>query len=492
MTSLSILIDFGSTFTKVTALDLSAARVVGIAQAPTTVQTDVQEGLLRALALLEEQHALFHRIPSDLEILYGKVVFVSSSAAGGLRMAVVGLVPGLTVEAANLAALGAGAKVVGSFSFKLSEKRIAEMEALRPDMILLTGGTDGGDSQTLLHNANMLAHSALNVPVIAAGNKAVADQVCQILAQVGKEVKCVENVMPRPNTISVEAAREEIRRLFMDKIIQAKGLEKIQALVPMVLPTPMAVLRGAVVSSQGTGQFEGWGDLMVLDVGGATTDVHSVCWEKCADRGIIPKGLPEPLAKRTVEGDLGIRYNACNILSRVGPDNLYGDFSKVFPELAVPLEDFTGYIKEVSSETSRVPQKNWHYAVDAILARVAIELAIERHVGRLERIYSKEGEIWLQYGKDLRETPTVICTGGIFIHNPFVDRILSQNDSGDGRYRVLRPKNPRIFIDQSYLLYAIGLLAENYPDVAAKLFKEQIAGVEVAKCGDGERIETVT
>src|SRR5918996_6369098 len=126
MSSLAILIDFGSTFTKVTAVDLDTVRLVGRSQAPSTVLTDVREGLLQALNELHERYALLDRSPKDLSILSGKIVLASSSAAGGLRIAVVGNVPGLTVEAANQAALGAGAKIVGSTAFKLAADRLGE------------------------------------------------------------------------------------------------------------------------------------------------------------------------------------------------------------------------------------------------------------------------------------------------------------------------------------------------------------------------------
>src|SRR5262249_57476074 len=111
-------------------------------------------------------------------------------------MAVIGLVPGLTVEAANTAALGAGAKLVGSWSFKLPEKALGEIEAQRPDMILLTGGTDGGDSATILHNARLLARSGLSVPIVMAGNQAVSAEVGDILTHGGKGVPPPANLTP--------------------------------------------------------------------------------------------------------------------------------------------------------------------------------------------------------------------------------------------------------------------------------------------------------
>ncbi len=205
MSSLAFLIDFGSTFTKVVAVDLDKSLVVGRSQAPTTIHTDVREGLLQALSVLHERHSLFDHPPENLDVLSGHLALASSSAAGGLRMAVIGLVPGLTLLAASQAALGAGAKVVGSFAFKLASKAIDEIVRLRADMVLLTGGTDRGDSATILHNARLLANSSVSVPIIVAGNQAVRPQVCEILQAGGKEVRLTGNVMPSSGVIAVDS-----------------------------------------------------------------------------------------------------------------------------------------------------------------------------------------------------------------------------------------------------------------------------------------------
>ena len=169
------------------------------------------------------------------------MVLASSSAAGGLRIAVVGNVPGLTVEAANQAALGAGAKIVGSTAFKLTHEKVRELQDLRPDMILLTGGVDGGDAATILHNADLLAQSALSAPILVGATMSRLNKLRNFLAQGGKEARFVDNVMPRAGTIDVESAREEIRKLFMERITHAKGLDEVKEFVPVVLPTPMAV-----------------------------------------------------------------------------------------------------------------------------------------------------------------------------------------------------------------------------------------------------------
>jgi uncharacterized protein (TIGR01319 family) len=477
MNSLAILIDFGSTFTKVTAVDLTQAQVIGRSQSPSTVSTDVREGLLRALTLLHEQHSVFEATPKNLSMLAGKKVLASSSAAGGLRIAVVGNVPGLTVEAANQAALGAGAKVVGSTAFKLDADKIKEIETLRPDMILLTGGVDGGDSETILHNARLLACSALAVPIVVAGNRAAVDEAAGELKQHGKEVRVVDNVMPKAGKLAVEAAREAIREIFMARITQAKGLDALTGFVPVVLPTPMAVLQGVRIGADGAGDEAGWGDMLVVDVGGATTDVHSIGYGEPQGENVIAQGLAESYAKRTVEGDLGIRFNAATIVGRVGLDKLLDDLRQGFADSVVEREQLNDYIEQITQETGTVPLEKWHAAADAVLANNAVTIAVERHVGRRERVVAREGEAWVHSGKDMRDTRTLIGTGGVFVHNPHAGYILAQRPVVDERAQALRPRDPQIYLDSSYLLYAVGLLSETMPEVALQLFKRYIAPV---------------
>ncbi|MBM2805206.1 MAG: hypothetical protein HW419_3099 [Deltaproteobacteria bacterium] len=477
MSSLAILIDFGSTFTKVTAVDLSKAEVIGRSQAPSTVLTDVREGLLQGVADLHRRHGVFASAPKDLKVLDGNVVLASSSAAGGLRIVVVGNVPGLTVEAASQAALGAGAKIVGSSAFKLTDGKIKEVETLRPDMILLTGGVDGGDAETIQHNARVLSHSSLAVPIVVGGNRAVVDEVVGVLKRGDKEVRVVDNVMPKAGKLAVESAREAIRELFMERITHAKGLDALKGIVPVVLPTPMAVIQGVRLGADGTADEKGWGDMLVVDVGGATTDVHSIGYGHPAGENVIAQGLAEPYAKRTVEGDLGIRFNAATIVARVGLDKLTEDLAHDFPTFAVEREKLGAYIEQIGQETSTVPQEPWHVAADAVLARTAVDLAIDRHVGRRERIVAREGEAWVHYGKDMRDTHTLIGTGGVFVHNAHAAYILTQRPNHDDRVQALRPRDAKKFLDASYQLYAVGLLSESRPDVALRLFQRYVTRV---------------
>ncbi len=475
--STAFLIDFGSTFTKLIAVDLDRAELIGRSQAPSTVGTDVREGLLQALAILHHRRPLFERAPRDLSVLEHQVVYASSSAAGGLRIAVVGNVPGLTVEAAHQAALGAGAKIVGSTAFKLTTEKIAHLSELRPDMLLLAGGADGGDQETMLHNARLLAASPLATPIIVAGNRTAGPAVCRILAQSGKEARLVHNVMPRAGTLAVESARDAIRALFMERIIEAKGLDQVKRLISVVRPPPLAVLDGTRLGAEGVAEEKGWGDLLLVDVGGATTDVHSIGHGVPAGEQFFTRGLAEAYAKRTVEGDLGIRFNAPTIVDTIGLDSLTNDLRRDFPREMVSRTAFRKYIERVADETASVPAESWHTAADAVLARAAVDLAVARHVGRRERIVARQGEAWVYSGKDLRDTRILIGTGGIFAHNPFAAYILSQPVRTDEATRILRPRQPRLHLDSSYLLYAVGLLSGNRPETALRIFQRYVTPI---------------
>jgi uncharacterized protein (TIGR01319 family) len=220
--------------------------------------------------------------------------------------------------------------------------------------------------------------------------------------------------------------------------------------------------------------------MLVVDVGGATTDVHSLAYGTPAGPHMAEPGLPEPYAKRTVEGDLGIRFNAATLIERIGADRFEREFRIAFPQFAVSSGDVVDYINGLTGETSRTPNQPWESAVDAQLARAAVDFAVERHVGKRERIVAREGEAWMLYGKDLSDTRTLVGTGGVFTYNPYAAHILSGTREGSGRHEVLRPRNAKLFTDSSYLLYAVGLLAETRPDVALRIFKGGMKPVATA------------
>ena len=291
-----LLIDFGSTYTKLTAVDVEGEQILGTASAYTTVQTDINDGLALGRKRLEEKTG-----PLEFAECYA-----CSSAAGGLRMVTSGLVPDLTGEAARLASLGAGAKVVGLYSFQMTEDDIEEIHKLHPDIFLLVGGTDGGNSECILHNAKMLATLPPEFPVVVAGNRTAARQCQRILE--GWEVYICPNVMPKFGVLQIEPTQKQIREIFLNRIIQAKGLSQAQSLLSDILmPTPSAVLLAMELLAKGCEGESGIGDLIGVDVGGATTDVYSMADGMPEQMNTVYKGLPEPFSKRTVEGDIGMR-----------------------------------------------------------------------------------------------------------------------------------------------------------------------------------------
>lgn len=451
-----LLVDLGSTFTKVVAVDLEAEKVLATAKAPTTAQTNLKEGLMVALAKLEGEIGPQNYAAS----------FAASSAAGGLKMVAVGLVPQLTAKAAELAALGAGAKVLATYAYELAPEELSEIETLAPEIILLCGGTDGGNEEVLLANARHLAGLGGNYTVIVAGNKVVAHKAGKILEQGGCEVVVTANVMPEFNKLRIEPSQKAIRELFLAKIVKAKGLEQVAAFLGTApIPTPRAVLQGAELLAKGTAHQEGLGELLVVDVGGATVDVYSQA-QGAPKGGAVLRGLPEPFSKRTVEGDLGLGPSLGSTAATMGEERLGFDTGLDSGELR-------RYLEKLKEEPGSADPKL--QALEQALARFAIGLAVERHAGRIEEYYTPTGFCYVQTGKDLTKIPTFVGTGGPLIHSPDPKTLLSGALGSKGP--VLMPQGPKLYLDQSYLLASMGLLSQRYPEVALKVMKEQLVWI---------------
>ncbi len=457
--SVALLIDFGSTYTKLRAVDLDRARLIGTGQGPSTVATDITVGLKAALQDLEQRvgelPAFRHRL-------------ASSSAAGGLRMVTVGLVRELTAEAARQAALGAGARLIGTFAYEITGADTRKLTELAPDIILLAGGTDGGNRDVIVTNARTLAGSSLQCPIVVAGNRVAADDVQAILDGADKPVMVTENVMPEFDELNIEPAREVIRQVFIDRIVHAKGIDRAHEMVDQVLmPTPAAVLEGARLLAEGCRGHDGLGPLLVVDVGGATTDVHSVCAGEPTQAGVVQRGLPEPHVKRTVEGDLGMRHNATSILEAAGIEAIAADAGLSAARLAT-------LVRHAHEEIEWLPQSREEHAVDHALARAAVRLAVHRHAGTTETVYTVTGPVSVQRGKDLGEVGSVIGTGGALAYSTKPGEILAMALADPKQPLSLRPANPRLLLDREYLLYACGLLAAVEPEAALTLALQHI------------------
>jgi uncharacterized protein (TIGR01319 family) len=449
--SAALLIDFGSTYTKLRALDLEARRLLGSGQGPSTVASDVTIGMRAALADLERRAGRLPRF---------KYRLASSSAAGGLRMVTIGLVRELTAEAARRAALGAGAKLVGAFAYRLTAADLERIAALAPDIVLLAGGTDGGNAEVVLHNAAALSASPIACPILYAGNRTALDEARRTLSD--KEALFTENVMPEFNQLNIEPARTAIRRIFMERIVHAKGIDRAAAEFDSVLmPTPAAVLEGARLLADGLPGIAGLGALLVIDPGGATTDVHSVASGE-PEPGVIRQGLPEPRVKRTVEGDLGMRHSAAGVAEAVGLAAIAAD-AGLGPAQARRL------LETVDAQAERLPQTREEVALDQALARAAVALAVRRHCGTLETVYTTTGPVCVQHGKDLRRIQAVIGTGGALAASPAPRAILERALADPKEPSVLKPLAPRLMLDRHYLLYACGLLQSVAPQSALEL-----------------------
>ena len=462
MSGKRIFIDFGSTFTKVVAFDLEQEALLGRVQAPSTVDTDVNLGLDRALDELRRSVSV-----SEGDIASA---LACSSAAGGLRMACIGLVPEYTTEAGRLAALGAGAKVVGAFSYEMTKGELQKLEALEADIVLLTGGTDGGNRRTILHNAELLASSERIRNIIVAGNKSAGDELRDIFGGSGQNVVFTENVMPEFGKLNIEPVNGVIREMFISRITEAKGVDKArQRIGDVVMPTPSAVLAGAKVLADGTYEESGLGPLMVVDVGGATTDVYSVAEGVPRKAGISYVGLPEPYAKRSVEGDLGLFHNLDTLMALAAEEHLDFQGGESREEVLSGLRKVLG-----------VPAGGSQTKDQLLLSRLAVKTAVDRHVGRLECRMTMNGETWFQRGKDLTELKTVLGAGGPLAFSADALYVL-RGAAGSEDPSVLKPREPRFLLDSRYILFAVGLLSLSEPEKALRIFKKYVK--ELAPAG---------
>ncbi|MDE6899877.1 MAG: glutamate mutase L [Oscillospiraceae bacterium] len=452
-----LLIDFGSTYTKLTAVDLDAEALLGTAASYTTVQTDINDGLRLGLERLEEKTGK----------LAFSDTFACSSAAGGLRMMTSGLVPELTSEAAKLASLGAGAKIAGLYSFQLTEDDLEDIRSAKPDIFLLVGGTDGGNQECILYNAKMLASLPPDFPIVIAGNRSAARECERILA--GHTTYVCPNVMPKFGVLNIEPTQSKIREIFLDRIVQAKGLSRVTGLLSDILmPTPSAVLQAMELLSSGCEGEPGIGDLVAVDVGGATTDVYSMADGMPEQMNTVYKGLPEPFAKRTVEGDIGMRYSVRGIVEAAGIDQvsrLSGLSVQRAEELLAMLRDHTDKLPEGDSELE---------ALDYALSALAVETAVARHAGTMEEAYTMMGKTFVQSGKNLMHVKQVVVTGGSLIHTRRVAEIARHAFWSAAQPNSLRPRDADVWVDKTYILAAMGLLAGRYPAAALRIMKKEL------------------
>jgi len=462
------LLDVGSTYTKLVAVDdcPGGLEIVGQSQSPTTLD-DICLGVDLAVAGLRRSLG---------EEVVPEITLASSSAAGGLRMVAIGYMPRVTGKAAKEVSMSAGARVLEVLSYEDSQDlKVQALKESAPDIILLAGGTDGGDEHSLCDDAIAIATSGVPAKVILAGNARARRNAAQILADSGIEVVEVPNIMPTVHELRVKPAREAIHREFIRQITRAKGLSEFVARLSSgrVLPTPGAVLIAAELLARGTRRQKGLGALMVVDIGGATTDVHSVIPELDALpselRGLVVANEKQA-SYRTVEGVLGLRSSSDGILDAVGPEAV---LSRAGLADGADPDALIRYVSRIQADPSYLPKSALESAFDIGMAACALEVALRRHAG----FFAAESDpvmgvvLGTPVGRDLRAVGLVIAEGGIFAALPeeqgtaIVRRALSE------RGISLLPESPRIVIDRKYVMHSIGTLSIIDSDGAFALAK---------------------
>lgn len=451
-----IFVDFGSTFTKAAAFDMGSETLLARVQAPSTVDTDVTVGLQEAMEKLSD---LIPVKESDI-----RRTMACSSAAGGLRMICIGLVPEYTTEAGRLAALGAGAKIIGTYSYELSGQELREIEEAAPDIVLLTGGTDGGNKRTIIHNAMQLSKAGRIKNIIVAGNKSAADEIDGIFSGFHKNVIFTKNVMPEFGKLELDPVNEKIRELFINRITDAKGIAQVRDMIGgVIMPTPSAVLEAARLLADGTEEEPGLGELLLVDVGGATTDVYSIAKGAPTKEGVTIAGLPEPYAKRTVEGDLGLFHNL-DTLANLAENETH--------QAMASAENTNELRKHLS-----IPEGKELTGYQLMLSRLAVKTACDRHAGSTRLVVTHNGEFWVQRGKDLTQVKTVIGAGGPLAFSSDARFVLEGAVFGKEAPNILKPKAPVLYLDSRYILFAIGLLSRSEPEKALRIIKKYLTRI---------------
>lgn len=450
MPSLFVCVDFGSTFTKLVAVD-SEGRLVATGSSRTTIDTDVMDGLDAAV------------LDSGLQVTDDDLLLACSSAGGGLRIAVVGYERAITAEAGYRVGLSAGGRVCHVAAGELDDIAVAALRAEAPDVLLLVGGTDGGNSEVLLHNARVIARAGLRLPVVLAGNIEAQDAVRRLMRRHSVPLTVAHNVLPRIGELDPRSAREAIREVFISHVIGGKHLsERVDLSSWVQAATPDAVLSGVELLADGTDDQPGVGDVVVVDVGGATTDVYSVTSPELDDDPADREAVATMWRSRTVEGDLGVRWNAPGIVAAAQSEQLLGDGE--LEVLASPAE-------HRRADPGFLPTTDEERAIDRRLAELASTVALRRHA----RPHTAGA---VRYpGKDLSRVTLVVGSGGVLRHSTDVEaRAIVERAVADpaGGWRV--PERVRALVDTRYVLAAAGLIGQSRPDVAVRLLENALTG----------------
>jgi len=464
--------DCGSTTTKAILIEKVGGeyRLIVRGEAPTTVEApfeDVTMGVLNAVAevselsgrkLINEKGEII-RPASNGE---GCDIYIStSSAGGGLQMMVAGVVRTMTAESAERAALGAGAivmDVIASNDKRLPHEQIERIRQLRPDMILLSGGIDGGTTTHVVEIAELVSAAnprprlgiGFKLPVIYAGNKDAREEVRKVLGD-KVDLFIVDNIRPVLELENLAPAREKIHDLFMEHVMaQAPGYKKLMSWTDApIMPTPGAV--GLIMKM--VADLEGI-EIIGVDIGGATTDIFSVF------KGVF---------NRTVSANLGMSYSISNVFTEAGLDNIMR-----WVPFRIDPRDIRNRIKNKMIRPTTIPQTIEELIIEQAIAREAIRLAFVQHkafattlkgvqkVRTVAEAFEQERKLTLV---DMMSLNMIIGSGGILSHAP------RRNQAALMLIDAYQPEGiTRLAVDSIFMMPQLGVLSTLHPKAAKEVF----------------------
>lgn len=513
--------DCGSTTTKAILIEKNAEgqyRLVARGEAPTTVEKpfeDVTIGVTNAMTELEEitetevpegftparrkllKDGTVWRMVKDGnrsenrgEDMAGSDLYVStSSAGGGLQMMVAGVVKAMSAESAERAALGAGAIIMDTLAVDDGRKdfqKVERLRKLRPDIILMSGGTDGGTRTHLVDMAEVILRADpkprfgdMKLPVIYAGNVEARDDVGEVLGH-SIELNVVDNLRPTLDRENLDPAREEIHELFLQHVMQqAPGYNKLLEWASFdVMATPNAVGKLLKAYAEGEGI-----NILGVDIGGATTDVFSVF---------------DGVYNRTVSANLGMSYSICNVLKEAGTDNI----ARWLPFVIDPFE-VRNRMRNKMIRPTTIPQTYEDLLIEQAVSREALRLAFDHHKSLARSLKGVQqqrdiGQVFDQAGTGeslikMMKLDMIIGSGGVLSHAPMrAQSALMMMDA-------YQPEGVTMLtVDSIFMMPHLGVLSEHLFDAAKQVFDHDC----IVKCGhcispvgtgrEGEPMVTVT
>lgn len=435
--------EIGSTTTVVNAFNIHSEPVafLGRGMHQTTVDTDVNIGLTNAINDLKRN--------LNVEELTYDELLASSSAAGGLKITVHGLVYEMTAKAAKEAALNAGANLHLITANRLDLDQIEKIKSIKPNIIIIAGGTDFGEKEVAY--ANLLDLKDLGIPIIYAGNIANHDRIKKLDL---KNLTIVDNVYPRVDDFNIIPLRHAIYETFEKHIIHAKGMKHIFDMVgDVIIPTPGAVMDATLILDE---IFNG---VMTIDVGGATTDVHSVSDPK-SEYAKYHDGKPR--FKRTVEGDLGVYINRLHVINTFRTKELE-NLMKLSMEAII----------ELAKNEPFIPESKEGQLLFEVLTKQCVHLALDRHIGDLKRVFTTNGMKVIPEGKDTTQVKAIFYTGGALLYSNQKDQIIRDYLS-KSTTKLIPDVNTKVYYDHDYIFASLGVLSQKYREQAKKLIKQSI------------------